>query len=192
MEGKALLCTAVVEGPLALRMRRVAAARGDECGLQIFSLLQLAARLAGGFAHPIAPDILEPAIQHALGEKAFREIERVSELPGITRAIAGTLQKVWNADIDLSAAASNGTPRLLDLATIEQRVRSRLPSAMLLPRDLRTAALARVDRAPVLLGPVRLEKLTWIEPLWRPLLNALCKIVPSIRNSCVNRFVHAT
>jgi hypothetical protein len=179
VEGRALLQTAIVEGPLAFQMRRVAAARADECGLQILSLPQLAARLVGGFAQAITPEILEPAIQTALSEKGFKEIEQVCELPGITRAVARTLQKAWNADIDLAAVAKNsGMPRLFDLAVIEQRVRSQLPTATLLPRDLRTACLARVDRAPVLLGAVRIERVSWIAPLWRGLLNMLCETVP--------------
>jgi hypothetical protein len=70
VEGNALR-TAVLDGPLAFRMRRVAAARANECGLQIFNFPQLAARLAGGFKCPIAPDILEPAVQDALGERAL-------------------------------------------------------------------------------------------------------------------------
>jgi hypothetical protein len=146
--------------------------------LQILTLPQVAARLAGGFLHQIAADVLEPAIQDALGENGFMEIAGISELPGITRAVAQTLQKAWNADIDLAAIAmSDGAPRLSDLAVIEERVRSRLPSATLLPRDLRALALTRVNRAPVLLGPIRIEGPSWIAPLWRPLLNALCKAI---------------
>ena len=109
-----MLGTAVVEGPLAFAMRRFAAARAAENGLQILSFSQLAARLAGGFVQPITPEILEPAIQGALDEKSFTEIERVCALPGMTRAVARTLQKVWDADIDLKAAAKGGAPRLGD------------------------------------------------------------------------------
>lgn len=39
--------TVIVEGPLALNMRRITAAREAEAGVQIMSLPQLAARLAG-------------------------------------------------------------------------------------------------------------------------------------------------
>jgi hypothetical protein len=173
-----LLRTTIIEGPLAFHMRRLAAAHAGESGLQIFTLPQLAARLVGGFVQPIAPEILEPAIQCAIGAKGFKELDRVCELPAITRAVARSLQKVWNADIDLAAAERGAAPRLLDLAVIEERVRAQLPPATLLPRDLRSAALARVDRAPVLVGPLRIEGVPWIAPLWRPLLNALCKIVP--------------
>ncbi len=37
---------------------------------------------------------------------------------------------------------------------------------------------ARVDRALVLLGPVRIENVSWISPLWHGLLNALQEVVP--------------
>src|SRR5262245_29979825 len=155
--------TAIVEGPLAFQMRRVLAARASESGLQILTWPQLAARLVGGFVQPVAPELVEPAVQAAVSTKGFRQLDRVAELPGITRAVARSLQKVWNADIDLAAVAKSGAAsRLLDLAVIEERVRAQLPPATLLPRDLRSAALARVERAPVLVGPVRIERVPWI------------------------------
>jgi hypothetical protein len=130
-------------------MRRLLAARAGESGLQILTWPQLAARLVGGFVQPIAPELLEPAIQAAISAKGFKELERVSELPGITRAVARSLHKAWNADIDLAAVAKrNATARLLDLAMIEELVRAQLPPAALLPRDLRSAALACVERGP--------------------------------------------
>ena len=49
-EATVTIRTAVVDGPLAHQVRRAAAARANECGLQILTLPQLAARLAGGFA----------------------------------------------------------------------------------------------------------------------------------------------
>src|SRR5258708_5718962 len=111
-------------------MRRLVAARAGESGLQILTLPQLAARLVGGFVQPAAPEALDPAIQSAIAARGFKELERVCELPGITRAIARTLQKVWNADIDLaSLSGRNAAPRLVDLVTIEERVRSKIPAA---------------------------------------------------------------
>ena len=172
------LHTAIVEGPLAFAMRRLVAANAGDIGLQILRFSQLAARLAGGFVRPITAEILEPAIQAALHEKDFKEIERVRQLPGMTRAMARTLQKIWNADIDLDAMARTGAPRVQDLAAIERRVRDQLPAGVLLPRDLCAAALARVERAPELVGPVRIESISWIPPLWRRLFNALREVVP--------------
>lgn len=170
--------TAIVEGPLAFQMRRLAAARAGESGLQIFTLPQLAARLAGGFLQPVTAEVLEPAVQNALAQKGFTELEPVRELPGMIRAVARTLRQVWDADVDLRAIAGGaGAPRWSDLALIEQRVRSQLPAGIMLPHDLRAAALERVDRAPALLGPVRIEYLSWIAPLWRPLCNHICAFV---------------
>jgi hypothetical protein len=68
--------TAVVEGSLAFQMRRFAAARANECGLQILSMPQLAARLAGGFTVPVTAEHLEPAIQQALDRGEFTHSER--------------------------------------------------------------------------------------------------------------------
>ncbi|MGZ3359006.1 MAG: PD-(D/E)XK nuclease family protein, partial [Xanthobacteraceae bacterium] len=48
----------------------------------------------------------------------------------------------------------------------------------MLPRDIRDVALEHAHRAPASLGPVRIELLSWIAPLWRSLLNYLCKMVP--------------
>jgi hypothetical protein len=80
--------SAVVEGSLAFHMRRATAARRNECGLQIFNLPQLAARLAGGFTTPVTAEHLEPAIHRTLREGVFTQLERVQQLPGMTRAIA--------------------------------------------------------------------------------------------------------
>ena len=46
-------CVVVVEGPLALRMRRLVAARARDVGLEIRTIPQLASRLAGGFCKPV-------------------------------------------------------------------------------------------------------------------------------------------
>jgi len=78
--------TAVVGGALAFQMRRAAAARANECGLQILTLPQLAARLSGGFTTPISSEHLDLAVQRALAEGGFLELETVRYLPGMTRS----------------------------------------------------------------------------------------------------------
>src|SRR4051794_6751297 len=83
--------TVIVEGPLAFRMRRLAAARNGEHGLHIASLPSLAGRLAGGFIRPAEEQELDPAIQIALAAGGFRELEAIRELPGTSRAVARTL-----------------------------------------------------------------------------------------------------
>ncbi|WP_316193888.1 hypothetical protein [Bradyrhizobium sp. SZCCHNRI1029] len=67
--------TIIVEGPLAFRMRRIAAAREAEAGVQIMTLPQLAARLAGGFTRPTRTQDLDPAIRSAVGAGGFAELE---------------------------------------------------------------------------------------------------------------------
>jgi len=169
--------TAIVEGPLAFQMRRAVAARANECGLQILNLPQLAARLAGGFTCPVTTEYLNPAIQRALDEGGFGELEPVRHLPGMTRAVARTLRKIWDADVDLRAVGAAKHGRIRELSIIEERVRQRLPKAMLTNRDLRDAALKRIKYAAPLIGPLTIEGLSYVPPLWRPLIATLSKVV---------------
>ena len=173
-----LLHTVIVEGPLASAMRRFHAAQAGEIGLQILSFPQLAARLAGGFTQPITSEILDPAIQQALKEEGFKDIERVCELPGMTRAVARSLRKAWEADIDLTAGAQGGATRLHDLAEIERRIRAKLPPAVMLPGDLCKAAIARKDWASALIRTLSIERVPWIPPLWRKLVTVLAEVIP--------------
>ncbi|TME44468.1 MAG: PD-(D/E)XK nuclease family protein, partial [Chloroflexi bacterium] len=159
-------------------MRRAAAARANECGLQIVTLPQLAARLAGGFTAPLAMEALDLAVQGALAEGGFLELDAVRHLPGMNRAVSRTLRKVWDADIDLRSKPRSGDARLVDLALIEERIRRSLPNATLTPYDLRSAALGRIHHAKRVIGPVTLEGLSWIAPIWRSLVEALSKEVP--------------
>jgi hypothetical protein len=168
--------TVVVEGPLAFRMKRIAAARRAEAGVQIVTLPQLAARLAGGFIRPARSQDLDPAIRAALEAGGFADLERIRELPGLTRSVAWTLTRVWNADFTLADRADDGA-RLRDLTTIEARVRANLPAGVLTPCDLRDAALQRLRYAPVVLGQVELDHVVRVAPVWRPLLDALARNV---------------
>jgi hypothetical protein len=168
--------TVVVEGPLAFRMKRIAAARRAEAGVQIMTLPQLAARLAGGFIRPARSQDLDPAIRAALEADGFADLERIRELPGMRRSVGWTLTRVWNADFALADRAHDSA-RLQDLVTIEARVRANLPAGVLTPRDLRDAALQRVTHAPVVLGPVELDHVVHVAPAWRKLLNVLARNV---------------
>ncbi|MET3220180.1 hypothetical protein ABIE85_007131 [Bradyrhizobium diazoefficiens] len=170
------LRTWIVGSALAFRMRRAAAARANESGLQILTLPNLAARLAGGFRSLVPSEQLDRAIQQALAAGGFKEIEKVRHLPGMTRAVSRALRKVWDADVSLRADATNA--RLADLALIENRVRRELPLAAALPIDLRDAALSRLLHAARTIGPLMIDRLSWIPPLWRPLIDALAKEVP--------------
>lgn len=169
--------TVIVEGPLVFRMRRIAAARRAEAGVQIMTLPQLAARLAGGFTRPARSEDLEPAIRSALEAGGFAELESIRNLPGMTRSVAWTLTRLWSADFALADHAHESA-RLQDLMTIEGRVRANLPAGVLSPRDLRDAALQRVTHAPAVLGAVELDRVVRVAPVWRPLLLALPPQVP--------------
>ena len=169
--------TVVVEGPLAFRMRRISAARGAEAGVQIMTLPQLAGRLAGGFLLPARSHDLAPAIPSALQTGGLLDLASIPSLPGMTRSAASTLIRLWNADFALGDRAHENS-RLQDLATIEARVRENLAADVLNPRDLRDAALRRVPHAPAVLGPVELDRVAQVAPVWRPLLAALARVVP--------------
>jgi RecB family exonuclease len=165
-----------VDGPLAFRTRRLAAARANEIGTEVLTLPLLAARLAGGFCRLADRDLLAPAISAALGEGGFTDIETVRSLPGMVRAAMETLAQAWTSDLDL-VALKDGAPRLADLALIHERVRKALPRGVLLPQDLRDAALARVAFAKKFFGSITLERVVDVDPVWRPLLVALAGVM---------------
>jgi hypothetical protein len=164
--------TIVVEGPLAFRMRRIAAARRGEIGVQILTLPMLAARLAGGFIRAAESQDIEPAIRQALGMDGFAELEAIRGLPGMTRSVALTLRKIWQVDLPLDEWTAISA-RVRDIALLERRVRSMLPAGVLTPRDLRDAAMDRVHHAEAVLGAVDLDRVQDVPPVWRTLLSSL-------------------
>ena len=68
--------TIVVHTRLAGHMARVEAARAGAHGVQILTMGQMAARLAGGFLAPIDPDSLRDAVRDALPETDLGELEK--------------------------------------------------------------------------------------------------------------------
>jgi len=68
--------TFIVEGPLALRMQRLRAAREGAIGRAILTLPLVAAWLTGGFAAPAGPDVLHPGFEQALTAGAFGRLDR--------------------------------------------------------------------------------------------------------------------
>ncbi|MBL6612426.1 MAG: PD-(D/E)XK nuclease family protein [Alphaproteobacteria bacterium] len=168
--------TIVVEGPLAYHRRRLAAARKSEAGVQILAMPHIAARLAGGFQRPARGQDLDAAIRNALRVGTFEDIGRMQELPGMPRAIARALTKLWLADADISEAAKRHG-RLRDLLIVERLVRETLPAGALTIRDLRDAALARVVHARTVLGDIELDLRGDVAPLWRQLILGLTRNV---------------
>jgi hypothetical protein len=88
--------TPIPDDPLASRTQRLAAACEGRTGREILALPLVAARLAGGFITPVATEA-------ALDAGGFRDLGRVSSLPGMPRAVLASLDAVWRADIDLSS-----------------------------------------------------------------------------------------
>jgi hypothetical protein len=167
--------TIVVHTRLAGHMARVQAARARESGVQILTMGQLAARLAGGLLRPIDPDDLKIAVREALAGVQLGEPEPIKDLPGMVRAAAGTLDKLWSAAIDLSRQTH---PRLAALHKLEQEVLRRLPACMKRPQDLVELARARIRFAKAVIGRVEIHGHSEMSPCWRPLLQALRGVVP--------------
>jgi len=90
------------------------------------------------------------------------------------RAVLQSLDAIWRANIDLSSLPKD-ISRLADLLLIEARIRQGLPTARMLPRDLRCAAMGRASQAKALLGPVTLVGLVSVDPIWRSLVNELAR-----------------
>src|SRR6516225_10456023 len=74
--------TIVVHTRLAGHMARVQAARAGESGVQILTMGQLAARLAGGLLRPIDPDDLKIAVRDSLAAMQLGELEPIKALRG--------------------------------------------------------------------------------------------------------------
>jgi hypothetical protein len=166
--------TIVVHTKLAGHMARVHAARAGDNGVQILTMGQLAARLAGGLLRPIDPDDLKIAVRGSLAIVQLGELEPIKDLPGMVRAAVGTLDKVWSAAIDLSRETH---PRLQALRSLEEEVLRRLPPCMKPPQDLVELARARIPFAKAVLGPVEIHGHSEMSPCWRPLIAALSRMV---------------
>ena len=105
--------TIVVHTKLAGYMARVDAARTGAHGIQILTMGQMAARLAGGFLAPIDPDCLRDAVRESLPETNLGELENIKPLPGMVRAAVSTLDKVWRVPMrntGRKCAATGRTP----------------------------------------------------------------------------------
>lgn len=167
------LKTLIVDSALAAHEARTAAARARDHGLQVKSVDQVAARLAGGFLQPIAREALEEAIQDALADTDLGPLAPVQGLPGMTRAAATTLMRAWDAGVDLET----NHERRRALAALDAAARERLRSSMRRPGDLAALALKQVAHAPAVLGPVEIRRLPDVAPVWRPLLVELARHV---------------
>ena len=162
--------TIIVHNRLARRTHRTQAAIDAQQGLQLYTMDQLAARLAGGFLQPIDDDALNVALAAAL-VTPLGDLDAIKELPGFRRAAAATLARAWRAGLDLTAeiaAASTGiaAARLGSLATLEREVLKQLPVNQRRPRDLVAAALGRVRHSRVLFGQIEIHGHTEMSLPW--------------------------
>ena len=93
--------TLVVHNRHASRSYRTRAALPARQGLQLLTIEQLAARLAGGFIQPIDPDDFNDAVAAAL-TVPMGELDAIKALPGFRRAAASSLAKAWSAGMNLA------------------------------------------------------------------------------------------
>lgn len=175
--------TIVVHSRHALRFHREQAARKRLCGLQVLTIEQLSARLAGGFMQPIDQDALKAAIRTA-SQVELGELDEVKKLPGFQRAAAATLQKAWTAGLDLASLCATASPRvkprLEALTQLEANVLKVLPLSMQRSADLVARGLTRIEHAKSLFGRIEIHGHTELAPVWRPLLKALVDLIEVI------------
>jgi RecB family exonuclease len=170
--------TVVVPDSIAARRLRAESARAGIVGRRVARLSSLAAALAGGFARVVT----DVDLRHALADlptASLGSLGAIADLPGFTRAAAGTLSAAWEAGLDLSALAAAAGPRSrwAELAAIEAHVVTRLPPGALPVGRLVAAAREEVELAPRVLGDVVLERLDEVAPVYRPLLLDLSGVV---------------
>jgi len=156
---------------------RLDAARHKRHGLQVLTLEQLAARLAGGMLRVVDGESLREAIRNALLATQLGEIEKIKDLPGMVSAAADSMRKAWRAGIDLQGRAADH-PRIESMAILEKAVLQALPASMIRPSDIVAAGLRRLDHAATLFGPMDIVGATELPPVWRPLLHAVAERVP--------------
>jgi hypothetical protein len=171
--------TLVVHNRYAWRSFRTRAALTAEQGLQLFTMEQLAARLAGGFFQPVDHDDLSAAVAAALATP-MGDLDAIKTFPGFQRAASSSLTKAWSAGLDLQEEAKAATDpaakaRLEALAILEKEVFARLPKSQRRPGDLVSAALERIKNVRAVFGTIEIHGHTELSPVWRRLLTAIAK-----------------
>lgn len=176
--------TIVVHGRLATDRARLAQARAGRHGVQVMTMPALAERLAGGFLRVIDSETLTATLAGVLADPAapLGDLAPIGDLPGLRRALADTLGKGWRAGLDLAGQATQH-PRFATLAALEAAVLDRLPQGMMRPADLAEVARARLAHAAAVLGPVEVQGMTALEPVWQALLHDLATHVPVCWNA---------
>ena len=171
--------TVIVQGRLAFAAHRAAAARGGENGLQIMTVTQLAARLAGGFLHQVTGEELEFAVARALDAGGFEDIE--------IRPTSTRDDPRRRSDVESDMERGLSSRRCAPGSGPDARSRTaRGPRARFSPRRRALAGCsprrerARMQWGSALLGPVSIAGVHFIEPVWHPLIHELCAMVPVV------------
>lgn len=170
--------TIIVAGRTAAAAMRLHAARQGWQGVEIRTIEQVAARLAGGFLQPIDGDALADACGKVVAESTAAELgdlQRIADLPGLPRALASTLSKLWQAHPgrNAPAAVAGGEPRLRIIHGLEAAVLRHLPPNMLRPVDLVSRAcqtIVRLNGPQSILGEIELGPHLDIAPCWQLLV----------------------
>jgi len=171
--GSLLRQTVIAHGRYAIRERRTEAARRRHHGLHILTFEQLAARLAGVSHASVDEETLRQAVPGGTSHVEPRRARQSKIATGNGRRGGGTRSVRYGAPALICSSEPRATPRLASIATLETAVLAMLPPAMMRPADLVAAALARLEHAPVLIGPVEIVGLTELALCWRPLLLGL-------------------
>ena len=114
-------------------------------------------------------------VRESLATARLGELEPIKGLPGMLRAVVGTVDKVWKAGIDLSRQTHR---RLQALRRLEEEVLRRLPPSMKRPQELVEPARARMCFAQTILRPIEIQGHSEMSPCWWPLLHALAEVTP--------------
>jgi hypothetical protein len=166
--------TLIVDSAFAANAARTRAARERLHGLQIMSIDQAAARLAGGFAQRPRREQLQEIVQEVLHSCDLGDLRSIQRLPGMARAATTTLMRAWDSGIRFDG---HGDSRRQALAKLEKEVVKRLRPAMLTPPSLAECAQARVDHAPAVLGDIEFLAVPDLAPVWQPLVRHLSQKV---------------
>jgi len=160
--------TIVVHGRLAMRGTRLRVARSRAVGTQVLAIEHVAARLAGGFLKVVDIATLRETVGRVLPDVDLGELEPIKLLPGFPYAAAASLRKLWMSGIDVESYSDH--PRIAAILSLDAAVRAALPPSQRPPHEVVAAARARIALAPAVLGPVRVEGMTELHPVWRMLL----------------------
>lgn len=171
--------TLIVPNRNAWRGYRTQSALDQAHGTQLMMINQLAARLAGGFLQPVDADDFKEAVSNSI-KQPLGELDAIKGLPGFQRAAAATLEKMWEAGLDLGEELQS-TPdkavksRLESIAGLEREILSRLPKNQIRSLDMVTAALKRIENTEKVFGTIEIRGFTEMSPVWRPLLDAMSR-----------------